>query len=93
MHLNISLVLSLVSLHISINFDYFNVLYTMYNHLSLLIRAKHDFKPTYNAADTIGGFAFFGGRFFLTCRIPIFTVLWNLRVKSTQFLGHFKWCR
>jgi len=29
--------------------------------------------------------------FFKSCRKPLFTVLWNLRVKTTQFLRHFKW--
>jgi len=32
------------------------------------------------------------GFLFKSCRNPLFTVLWNLRVKSTQVHGHFKWC-
>jgi len=40
----------------------------------------------------LGLFTFFDGHFFFkSCRKQLFTVLWNLRVKSTQFLGHFKW--
>jgi len=41
----------------------------------------------------LGLFTIFEGNFFFkSCRKPLFTVLWNLRVESTQFLGHFKWC-
>jgi len=42
---------------------------------------------------TLALFTFFEGNFFFkSCRKPLFPVLWNLRVKSTQFLGRFKWC-
>jgi len=46
-----------------------------------------------NVVDKVVLFTFFEGRFFFkSCRKPLFTVLWNLRVKGTDFLGHFKWC-
>ena len=65
----------------------------LYNQLSSLTGSKHGFKPTHSVVNNTGLFTFFGSHFFFkSCSKPLFTVLWNLRVKSTQFLGHFKWC-
>jgi len=65
----------------------------LFDHLSSLTCVEHGFKPTYNVVDKVGVFTFFEGNFFFkSCRKPLLTALWNLRVKSTQHLGHFKWC-